>query len=48
MLRKVQKKIRRREDNFIRKNKGKNKGKQPKPPTFLIKKTIEIYFVSVC
>lgn len=44
MLRKVQKKIRRREDNFI----GKNKGKQPKPPTFLIKKTIEIYFVSVC
>lgn len=44
MLRKVQKKIRRREDNFIR----KNKGKQPKPPTFLIKKTIEIYFVSVC
>lgn len=34
MLRKVQKKIRRREDNFIR----KNKGKQPKPPTFLIKK----------
>lgn len=45
MLRKVQKKIRRREDNFIR----KNKGKQPKPPTFLIKKKpIEIYFVSVC
>lgn len=44
MLRKVQKKVRRREDNFI----GKNKGKQPKPRTFLIKKTIEIYFVSVC